>query len=94
LAVRQGHAEGGVTFTRVRNSAWPGDPSDVFATFPGMAHALGYARVSTPEQDPALQHDALTAAGCWRTFTDIASGSKASRPQLAALFDQLRPGDV
>lgn len=56
--------------------------------------AIGYARVSTREQNPALQHDALTAAGCTRVFTDIASGAKADRPQFAAVLDYLRPGDV
>jgi hypothetical protein len=40
---------------------------------------LGYARVSTLEQDPALQHDALAAAGCVRVFTDRASGALDER---------------
>ena len=56
--------------------------------------AVGYARVSTRDQNPALQHDALTAAGCIKVFTDVASGAKADRPQLAAVLDYLRPGDV
>lgn len=55
---------------------------------------IGYARVSTSEQSPQLQHDALEAAGCWRTFTDVSSGSLASRPQLDLLLDHLRPGDT
>lgn len=59
-----------------------------------MAHALGYARVSTGDQDARLQHDALTAAGCYRIFTDTASGALQSRPQLDQLMDQLRPGDT
>jgi DNA invertase Pin-like site-specific DNA recombinase len=84
----------GRDLTHARNFAGPDGLSDVFATFPGMGHALGYARISTSEQDPALQHDALREAGCWRIFTDTASGSHAGRPQLAALLDQLRPGDV
>ena len=59
-----------------------------------MGHALGYARVSTGEQDASLQHDALTAAGCYRVFTDTASGSLESRPELNKVLDQLRPGDT
>ena len=55
---------------------------------------VGYARVSTGEQDPALQHDALTAAGAVRLFTDVASGATAARPQLTACLDYLRTGDT
>jgi len=55
---------------------------------------VGYARVSILEQDPALQHDALTAAGAVRVFTDYASGATAARPQLIACLDFLRPGDT
>lgn len=56
--------------------------------------AVGYARVSIREQNPALQRDALTAADCVRVFTDVASGVKTERPHLAAALDYLRPGDV
>ncbi|GGJ71485.1 DNA invertase [Glutamicibacter ardleyensis] len=41
-----------------------------------------------------MQHDALTAAGCYRIFTDTASGALESRPELDAVIDQLRPGDT
>lgn len=61
---------------------------------PGMAHLLGYARVSTMEQNPDLQVDELTAAGCWRVWTDHASGALDRRPQLDAVLEQLRPGDT
>ncbi|WP_432497817.1 recombinase family protein [Kineococcus gypseus] len=57
-------------------------------------HLLGYARVSTTAQDPALQHDALTAAGCYRTWTDTASGALAARPALDDVLARLGPGDV
>jgi DNA invertase Pin-like site-specific DNA recombinase len=54
---------------------------------------IGYSRVSTAEQNPELQHDALLAAGCSRVFTDKASGVASDRPQLAAALDYLREGD-
>ena len=63
-------------------------------TFGRMGHLLGYARVSTGDQDAALQQDALKAAGCYRIFTDTASGSLESRPELTKVLDQLRPGDT
>lgn len=44
---------------------------------------LGYARVSTSDQDEALQLDALAKAGCARVFTDRASGALDDRPGLA-----------
>ena len=59
-----------------------------------VGHLVGYARVSTLEQDPALQLDALTQAGCGRVFTDHASGSREDRPQLAAALDHVRAGDT
>ncbi|MFS4490069.1 recombinase family protein [Dietzia kunjamensis] len=59
-----------------------------------MGHAFGYARVSTRDQDARLQHDALATAGCYKVFTDTASGALASRPELGKLLDQLRPGDT
>ncbi len=59
-----------------------------------MAHLLGYARVSTGEQHPDLQVDALKAAGCYRVFVDTASGALAGRPALDQVLDQLRPGDT
>jgi len=55
---------------------------------------LGYARVSTRDQQAHLQHDALQAAGCERIFTETASGSRTDRPVLAELLAQVRPGDV
>ena len=55
---------------------------------------IGYARVSTVEQDTALQTDALHKAGCARVFEDTASGAQADRPGLAAALAYLRDGDV
>ncbi len=59
-----------------------------------MAELFGYARVSTTDQNPALQLDALRAAGCSRIFTDHASGAKTARPELTRALDQLRAGDT
>ncbi|MCX5044823.1 recombinase family protein [Aldersonia sp. NBC_00410] len=56
---------------------------------------IGYARVSTTDQNPQLQLDALAAAGVDRVFTDHGvSGSKTSRPQLDAVLDYRRPRDT
>lgn len=56
--------------------------------------SIGYARVSTLEQNADLQHAALWAAGCDRIFTDHGvSGTRASRPELDKLLDHLREGD-
>ncbi|AEF34753.1 MULTISPECIES: recombinase family protein [Mycolicibacter] len=56
---------------------------------------IGYARVSTIDQDPQLQLDALKEAGAARIFTDHGvSGSTAQRPELDACLDHLREGDV
>jgi DNA invertase Pin-like site-specific DNA recombinase len=59
-----------------------------------MGHLLGYARVSTTDQQPQLQVDALTSAGCYRVFVETASGARSDRPVLAQVLDQLRPGDT
>ena len=55
---------------------------------------IGYARVSTHEQNLDLQKDALEAAGCTKIYTDEASGSKADRAGLQQALDQLRQGDT
>ena len=55
---------------------------------------IGYARVSTEEQDTALQRDALTAAGCDRLFVETASGSRIDRVQLQAALAFARKGDT
>ncbi|WP_458687298.1 recombinase family protein [Nocardia tengchongensis] len=56
---------------------------------------IGYARVSTNDQDPQLQLDALKAAGADRVYTDHGvSGAKTERPELDRCLDHLREGDV
>src|SRR3954465_8572568 len=55
---------------------------------------IGYARVSTHEQNLDLQRDALKNAGCTKTFTDTVSGGTAERPGLAEAFHYLRDGDT
>lgn len=55
---------------------------------------IGYARVSTLDQNSNLQHDALTAAGCSRVFVETASGASTDRSQLASALDYLREGDT
>ncbi len=55
---------------------------------------IGYARVSTIDQTPALQMDALREAGCRKIFIERASGSHRDRPQLKAVLAFLREGDT
>jgi len=50
---------------------------------------IGYARISTGDQDLALQLDALKAAGCARWFSDTASGSLTERRQLKRALEEL-----
>ena len=55
---------------------------------------LGYARVSTQDQDTTAQIAALRAAGCELVFQEKASGGRWDRPELHRLLGQLRKGDV
>lgn len=55
---------------------------------------IGYARVSTQDQNPQLQLDALSGAGCERVFQEKASGAQRERPQLKAALDYMRAGDA
>ena len=58
-----------------------------------VGDTLGYARVSTHDQNPDAQRDRLIEAGAIRVFTDIVSGQRFDRPALAELIDHARPGD-
>lgn len=55
---------------------------------------VAYARVSTVDQNPELQFDALKKAGADRIFTENASGSDRDRPELASCLSFVRRGDV
>ena len=55
---------------------------------------IGYARVSTEDQDLSLQREALKGAGCQRIYEEKSSGANRFRPELSRMLDQLRAGDV
>ncbi|MEA1053837.1 recombinase family protein, partial [Lamprobacter modestohalophilus] len=55
---------------------------------------IGYARVSTKDQNVDLQIDALRKAGCEKVFREVVSGARAERPVFDSLLRELRSGDV
>jgi len=55
---------------------------------------VGYARVSTDDQNLDLQRDALTQSGCEKIFEDTQTGAKADRPGLGLTLDYAREGDT
>ena len=50
---------------------------------------LGYARVSTTEQDLGRQRERLRQAGCWRVYEEKVSGAARKRPEFARLIDDV-----
>ncbi|PTT69206.1 recombinase family protein [Arthrobacter sp. HMWF013] len=63
-------------------------------TVEATGHVLGYARISTADQDTSLQRDALEKFGCTTIYSDTMSGAKAERPELTAMLRHLRSGDT
>lgn len=55
---------------------------------------IGYARVSTLEQNLDLQLQALKKAGCKKIFREKVSGASRERPEFMKMLDQLREGDT
>lgn len=55
---------------------------------------IGYARVSTRDQNLSAQLDALRKAGCFRVYEETASGARSDRPVLAEVMRTLREGDT
>jgi DNA invertase Pin-like site-specific DNA recombinase len=66
----------------------------IFATTKGVPMLIGYARVSTDDQDLSLQRAALQGTGCTRTYEEKISGAKRDRPELIRMLDHIRAGDV
>jgi predicted site-specific integrase-resolvase len=64
------------------------------ADAPSKGMLIGYARVSTIDQNLALQRDALTEAGCGKIFTEQLSGAVADRPALREALEFARSGDT
>ena len=78
-----GDAENSADYCRIYHAAKESDTMD-----------LGYARVSTREQDLTGQVAELQAAGCAKIFSEKASGARGDRAELARVIKRLQPGDV
>lgn len=65
-----------------------------FDRVPGAADKIGYARVSTADQNPQLQLDALATEDCPKVYTDRASGTTVDRPRWNLCLADLRAGDT
>jgi DNA invertase Pin-like site-specific DNA recombinase len=59
-----------------------------------LAMRIGYARVSTTDQNVALQLEALEQSGCTKVFQEVASGAHGERQALTAALEYLRAGDT
>jgi len=59
-----------------------------------MAKKIGYARVSTQDQSPSLQIDALRKAGCDEIYQEAQPGDSSNRPQLSSALERLQAGDT
>src|SRR5262249_37692124 len=66
--------------------------NDICKVIPTMN--IGYARVSTDDQDLRLQLETLKGANCRRVYQEKKSGARADRPELRRMIDNLREGDV
>lgn len=84
-----------VKILRQKNSGRKQADHAGFLTIPaGGGVKIGYARVSTLDQNPDLQHDALTRAGCEKILVDQVSGAATVRPGLEKARELLRAGDT
>jgi len=83
---------------QINDLALPKPHDKTFAVLTGFWHCdrmiIGYARVSTDEQNLDSQLDVLSAAGAEKLFADKITGTARQRPELERLLDHLRGGDV
>ena len=88
------------TAARAKRRLRPAAPKVVRARSSDAGHVtskpmlIGYARVSTVDQNLALQRDALTEAGCTKIFTEQMSGAVTDRPALHDALEFARSGDT